>query len=258
MRNIIKAIELIYSFHWIKEETSSFLKEKIFKNHILAIIEELKHEKLTSQEYKNVEYAINSDIFKNGIFDFFLNPNDYKINIRDLSVVLNMAIYGHSDNTLNINKLVDISVYIIKKLRVRSISCEYFKLFLEKIGKTTDFIERACDTIEIREIHKSKRLTIQTYFNIYSSDNYFEEITIYYPGEGKSWLDWTEENSLKVHVFKYDIPKGFFLYGFDYYSDIRGKIRFATRTNEKNFSILKNIRAKRLFGFNRKYAESYQ
>ncbi|MFP3682090.1 hypothetical protein SB725_33925, partial [Pseudomonas sp. SIMBA_041] len=77
----------------------SFLKEKIFKNHILAIIEELKHEKLTSQEYKNVEYAINSDIFKNGIFDFFLNPNDYKINIRDLSVVLNMAIYGHSDNT---------------------------------------------------------------------------------------------------------------------------------------------------------------
>lgn len=235
MKTILSILILFSRFYWIKKEIIFHSKWYIMKYHILPIITEIEKEKIFDGNFLTLKDAIMSDSFKNGILDYFLKPNDYMINTKDIAIALNMGIFGHSRKTLKKDTLIDASFYLTKKLKERFILDENLKYIISELGKDINKLSYKTNRDIIEKSFKDKKIIFKEYFDIYKSIEYTEKVTIFYPGYGKNWIDWKEDNTLQVSIYKHDTPKGFFLAGFDYKSDKNGWLRTAIRTKEKEY-----------------------
>ena len=235
MKQIFTILGFLNKFYWIKKRTVFLYKKYLFKYHILPIIMELNDEKVYENNVLTLKDAILSEPFKNGIIDYFLRPNDYILNTKDVAVCLNMALSGHSSELFIKSSTIDASIYLTKKIKERFISDNILKSLLTQLGKATTSIDTIIERMEIEKIFDDKKLLFANYFNIYHSKNYSEIIKIYYPGYGKNWVEWNENESLEIRVYKHDIPRGFFLVGFDYKSNKLNWLNTAIQTNKNEY-----------------------
>ncbi len=204
--------------------------------HIIPLSKEISDIKIYENNSITIRDAILSDAFKNGLIDYFLQPNNYILGAKDIAVAINMGVFGHSNSSFLIDNVIDISLYLNRKIRERFILDDNLKYIFKELGKNIESNNlNDSNRVEIERILKDKKLTFQNYFNLFNTESYTEKITIFYPGYGKSWIEWNEDESLEVSIFEYDIPKGFFLIGFDYKSSDKGWLRKAVRTKEKEF-----------------------
>lgn len=232
METLLSLFQFFTRFYWIKRKLINHSKKYIFKYCIQPIIEEIKNEKLCKEEHLNISLAIHSPPFK-GIIEYYLRPNEYNLTSKDIAAALSMGLYSYSNKTFDHPQLINISIYITKKIRERIAYDKNFKFILSELGKDITSIQTS-ERKEIENIFSTSKHLFEAYFNIYSTESYSDKITIYHPAENKTYLEWKEEDSLTINSYKYDIPRGVFLSGFDYRS---GKewLKSAVRINENEY-----------------------
>lgn len=217
MNLLFSIIRLFVRFYWAKKWLIQNSKHYFFKYHILKIADELTKEHIYKSDIFKLKDAVNSDPFRNGIIDYFLQPNDYIVNSKDIAVALNMGIYAYSNPEYCLNKdIIDAAFYIMVQIKKRIFLDENLGYILSELGKDIKDIEYSRE--EIETILLDKKLVVQNYFMIYNTPACSEKITVYYPGFEQSWIDGTDENSFEISIYTHDVPKGFFLKGFDYES----------------------------------------
>ncbi len=221
-------------FYGVKKKTIPYFKKYLLKYHIYPIIKEIADIKIHEKEFVTLKEAILSDSF-NGLITHFLHPNDYKLNAKDIAVSLYVGAQGYSDNLILNSSVIDSSLYLTKKIKELFEFDEILKYNLSQFGKDTSYIDTTVERKKINDAFNDKKILFTEYFNRYSSEGYSETMTVYYPGNGKSWVDYIEDESLKVSLFKHDIPRGFFLMGLDYYSEKSGWLKTAIQTKENEY-----------------------
>ncbi len=205
------------------------------KYHIVPIIKEINGEKIYDDNHLTLRDAVVSDSFEHGVLDYFLKPNNYMLNTKDIAIALNIAVFGHSHTTFKKDVVIDASFYLTKKLKERFILDENLRYIINELGKDINDFNYGTNRDEIETIFADKELVFKEYFNIYTSVDYTEKVTVFYPGYGKTWIDFKKNESFQVSIYKYDIPRGFFLRGFDYKSDKDGWLSLVLRTKEKEY-----------------------
>lgn len=229
-------IRFFSRFYWIKKKLIQNSKQYFFKYHILKIVEEINDVPIYKEDFLTLKDAINSEAFKNGLIEFFLQPNDYIINSKDIAVAISMGAFAHSNERHCINSnIIDAAFYLTNQIKKRIILDENLKYIFSELGKDIKQIGHKYSRDEVEVIFSDKRLIFKNYFMLFNSPYYTEKIRIYYPGQNKTWLEWKEDDSLEISINERDIPTGFFLIGFDYTSSKLGKLEFAIRKTDKEF-----------------------
>jgi hypothetical protein len=118
-------------------------------------------------------------------------------------------------------------------LKERFILDKNMKYFLSEFGKDISKFDIETSRDDIKTIFSENKLLFEKYFKTLTLDRYNEKISIYYPENGKSYIDW--KNFIEISVYKNDLPRGFFLRGFDYKSDKSGWLKLAKRNNGKEY-----------------------
>ncbi len=235
MKILLSPLQIFPRFYRVKKEIIFHSKTYLMNHHILPILQEIDEQKIYADNLLTLSDAIQSDPFANGLIDHFLKPNGYLLNAKDIAIALNMGVHGHSNTSFLKAPVIDAAFYLAKKLKERFTLDDNLRYILDALGKNNYGFEPTSSRQEIETIFDDKKLLFNQYFNLYGSASYSETITVYYPGYDKSWIDWQEDESLQVLLYKYDVPRGFFLLGFDYQSDRSGWLYSAVRTKEKEY-----------------------
>lgn len=235
MMPLLSILKFSTRFYPVKKEIIKYSKTYLFEQHVLPVISEISDLKIYKEGCLSLKDAVLSDAFKNGLIDYFLKPNGYILNAKDIAVSLNMGVYGHSNKTFDSSALIDAAFYITKNIKDRIYLDENFKNILKEIGKKVEDINYDINRKEVESIMDDKKILFKNYFGLYDSPQYGEKVIIYYPGYGKSWIEWKKEDSLEISFLKHDIPRGFFLMGFEYKFKNHGWLETAIRTDEKEY-----------------------
>ena len=235
MKLLISILRIFARFYWVKKKIISFSKSYLIKAHIIPLVNKISDIKIYENNSLTIKDAILSDAFRNGLIEHFLKPNDYILNAKDIAIAINMGVFGHSNSSFINENTIDIAFYLDKKIKERLILDDNLKYIFKELGKMVKASNNEILRKDIEIILNDKKQIFRNYFELYNSNNYTEKVIVYYPGYGKSWLEWKKDESLEISIFEYDIPIGFFLVGFDYESSRKGWLRLATRFKENEF-----------------------
>lgn len=220
-------------FYIVKKTIMSCSKKYLINLCILPIVSEVKGDKYFPEYNLNIIDAVQSDAFCNGIIDHFLKPNNYMLNVTDIAVALNIGIHGYENNSFKEDMLIDTAYFLAKNLKERFIMDKNMNYFLSEFGKDISKFDIETSRVDIKTIFSENKLLFEKYFKTFILDRYNEKISIYYPENGKSHIE--RKNFIEISVYKNDLPRGFFLIGFDYKSDKSGWLRLAKRNNGKEY-----------------------
>lgn len=179
-----------------------------------------------------INQAIASDAF-NGLIERVLNTNELALNSLEVSTALSLGLINHLSGLFSHSEIVDVSFRIIDELSKITRASAKLKLMTASVGRSIDtLVDTNRNREEIEFILTNKKLLVDKYFSSFQTD-YNDVVTVYYAGSGKTWIDYEPENSLQVSVDISNIPKGFFLLGFDYKSK-DGWLKEASRIRINN------------------------
>lgn len=236
MKFVIMFLKTFSQIYWVRIRLVKLSKWYVFNIHILRIVKKMQRHSTIQlfdmDDWLTLNHAIHSEAFKDGLIDYFLTPNEFIPNAKDIAVALDMSVYGHSSESFKTNEVIDISFYLHGELKNRVELDPALSYIMELLNKSFNDLEEA-KREDLKQLLQDKVKMFEHYFGIFGSDNYDELITIYYPGYGKTWVDYLEEESLKIRVSKYDLPRSIFLTGFDYKSKVDGWLRRAVKTKNE-------------------------
>lgn len=226
----LKAFSQIY---WVRMQLLKILKWYIFNFIILRFIKKIQRQGIVHlfDDYDSftLNDAIESKAFKHGLIDHFLSPNRFIPNAEDIAVTLNIGVSGHSSECFNTDDVIEIAFLLDEKLKEKAKLDAAFSYIMKLLHKDYNNVEKS--TLEdVEKLMNDKVKVFEHYFGIFESDNFRVLLNVYYPGYGKTWVDYLEEESLQVRVSKYDLPRGLFLTEFAYKSKKDGWLRRAVRT----------------------------
>ena len=225
-----------FQSYWVRVQLVKLSKWYVFNIHILRFIKKIQKNGVVYlfdiDDWLTLDHAIHSEAFKNGLIDYFLSPNGFTPNAKDIAVTLNIGVSGHSSEYFKTDEVIEIAFLLHKELKEKAKFDPAMRYIMELLNKSFDDSEES-KFENVKRLLQDKVKVFEHYFGIFESVNYNELITVYYPGYGKTWVDYLDEESLKIRVSKYDLPRGIFLIGFDYKSKVDGWLRRAVKTNDE-------------------------
>lgn len=231
LSDIFKISETITSpFHYIfKRRFSHYLYQKC----VVEILTRVNDKKLR-KNYSPCD-LIDAREFR-GMINSLFKPDDYYFSTMDVAVAIIIATGHYCDNEFNkiSNEIIDFSYHICGELKESIIQSKIMRDGLADYDKDISLINTNSTRTEIECLFKNKKELFQHYFSTFNDSYFNHSIQVWHQGNKNTWIDWGEENSIRININPYKIREGFFLRGFDYY-DIANSERLHIASNKDGY-----------------------
>lgn len=154
-----------------------------------------------------------------GLINELFQSKDFYFSSKDLAISISVALDLYNTKNQHLTEeLIDLSFHLTERICERIASDYLLITVFQDLGKEIKNIDSNTDRGDIRECLSEKRHIFKHYFSSYNDPRYSHEIKVWHSGEGKSWIEWNEEDSLIVTINPARVREGFYLIGFDYFS----------------------------------------
>lgn len=226
-----KLLNLLREFDWINRFVKSTI-ERFFWKRILRDLAQLNHEYQIYTDDSLLMRA-NRDPFK-GMIQSIFHRDRAPITNLDLAVALYITLNGHCQPNFNRTALIDLSAKLMKIIIQRLEKNLVYRYEIRNARKTGKFSYQT-DRLTVSNILSSNTSLFTHYFGSFNEQSFHSYVTVWYPGQGQSWIDWKPANSIRVHLDPENAPKGFYLIGFDYSNHEGHFLKKATRKNSLEY-----------------------
>lgn len=152
-----------------------------------------------------------------GLINSIFRQDGRRITNLDIAVALYISTKGYENNDITIKTELIESASILTKAIISGISeSKIYKGELKRIDKDYKEFSYKVHRDIVNEVISDNKKLFSHHFKSFEEESFHDFITIYYPKDGQSWIDWDPGQTLTVNIDSTKIPEGFFLLGFDY------------------------------------------
>jgi hypothetical protein len=201
--------------YWVNSRINDGKKMYFSKIFFPSLINDI-YEHFDISEFYDLRDAVNKPPVI-GVLNTIFDPEKHFFDSLDLSVAINVAVNGFCNEKYVDNaQIIDSANYICVILKIRLFEDRIVKELLREYGKNINDFNYKKNRNEIEDVLNDKFKIFHHYFQRFNNENYSSEMIIYHQNEGESWVNWSEENSIKIKHNLIKFEQGFFLTGFEY------------------------------------------
>lgn len=226
---LFRALGAFYGFYPVKLFVRKRIESYFFKYHIAQIL------KNASRTFSISEYCTAKDLagkspFR-GLLSEFVRIGEFYPSPKDIAVAINISVGAYNNKSSeDESSIIDLAFHISDNIKSRIVSDQLLKMIFEDLGKDVGKIQTKSDRGEIQELFESKKALFLFYYSTFSKPEFSYSIKVWHQSQENSYIDWSEENALVVHLDPTRIREGFFQLGFDYYCNkTKSRLQRATR-----------------------------
>lgn len=211
----------------------NFIRRKILKRFWSKIVFPLAGEiqkSVAISDYISLKQSLNQYPVK-GLLNSIFKNNDRKFTNLDFAVALYISAHGHlNPDLIQKDIIIEVSAMLTKQIIHALKNNKFYRAELRWIEKDLKLFDYKIHRDTVKETLSSYKKLFTHHFKSFEEASFPDFIRVWHPGKGRSWIDWNTNESIKIYLDSTKIPEGFFLIGFDYYSNKNKKFLWiATR-----------------------------